>query len=47
MTHNLLVAEVTKQLTARFQPNPMAIKQRIESLIEVCAPSYPSFVEGS
>ncbi|KAH6913074.1 ubiquitin ligase SCF complex subunit Cullin, partial [Coprinopsis sp. MPI-PUGE-AT-0042] len=34
MTHNLLVTEVTRQLTARFQPNPMVIKQRIESLIE-------------
>ena len=29
-----LVAEVTKQLSARFRPTPQAIKKRIESLIE-------------
>lgn len=35
MTHNDLVNEVTRQLASRFQPNPMAIKKRIEGLIEV------------
>eukprot|EP00743_Colponemidia_sp_Colp-15_P002799 GILK01003029.1.p1 GENE.GILK01003029.1~~GILK01003029.1.p1 ORF type:complete len:733 (-),score=137.04 GILK01003029.1:128-2326(-) len=34
LEHNNLVAEVTKQLTARFAPNPAIIKKRIESLIE-------------
>ncbi|EIW57578.1 Cullin-domain-containing protein [Trametes versicolor FP-101664 SS1] len=34
MTHNDLVNEVTRQLASRFQPNPMAIKKRIEGLIE-------------
>ena len=32
--HNNLIAEVTKQLTPRFLPNPAIIKKRIESLIE-------------
>eukprot|EP00559_Dactyliosolen_fragilissimus_P002965 CAMPEP_0184861696 /NCGR_PEP_ID=MMETSP0580-20130426/6316_1 /TAXON_ID=1118495 /ORGANISM="Dactyliosolen fragilissimus" /LENGTH=668 /DNA_ID=CAMNT_0027359281 /DNA_START=578 /DNA_END=2584 /DNA_ORIENTATION=- len=32
--HNDLIAEVTKQLSARFQPSPQFIKKRIESLIE-------------
>lgn len=34
MDHTNLVAEVTKQLAARFLPNPVIIKKRIESLIE-------------
>lgn len=34
MEHSLLIAEVTKQLQARFMANPMVIKKRIESLIE-------------
>ncbi|TDL25857.1 Cullin-domain-containing protein [Rickenella mellea] len=34
MTHNDLVNEVTRQLVGRFQPNPLTIKRRIESLIE-------------
>ncbi|KAH0973713.1 hypothetical protein GBA52_025869 [Prunus armeniaca] len=34
MDHNNIVAEVTKQLQARFLPNPVVIKKRIESLIE-------------
>lgn len=35
MTHIELVNEVTRQLAARFQPNPLVIKRRIEGLIEV------------
>lgn len=34
LDHNNIVAEVTKQLQARFMPNPVVIKKRIESLIE-------------
>ena len=34
--HNDLVNEVTKLLLSRFQPEPLAIKRRIENLIEVC-----------
>mmetsp|Transcript_9527 Transcript_9527/g.18629 ORF Transcript_9527/g.18629 Transcript_9527/m.18629 type:complete len:744 (+) Transcript_9527:126-2357(+) len=34
MEHNLLIAEVTKQLTQRFSPNPLVIKKRIEGLID-------------
>uniref|UniRef100_A0A0E0K582 Cullin family profile domain-containing protein n=1 Tax=Oryza punctata TaxID=4537 RepID=A0A0E0K582_ORYPU len=34
LDHNSIVAEVTKQLQARFMPNPVVIKKRIESLIE-------------
>lgn len=34
LDHNNIVAEVTKQLQARFLPNPIVIKKRIESLIE-------------
>jgi len=34
LLHNLLVTEVTNQLKHRFLPHPMAIKKRIESLIE-------------
>ena len=40
MGHNALVNEVTRQLSSRFQPNPVQIKKRIEGLIEVrCAPN--------
>jgi cullin 3 len=34
MEHSNLIADVTKQLTSRFRPNPLIIKKRIESLIE-------------
>uniref|UniRef100_A0A8C5DG41 Cullin-3-like n=1 Tax=Gouania willdenowi TaxID=441366 RepID=A0A8C5DG41_GOUWI len=34
MQHNVLVAEVTQQLRARFLPIPVVIKRRIEGLIE-------------
>ncbi|TFY63803.1 hypothetical protein EVJ58_g3035 [Rhodofomes roseus] len=34
MTHNDLVSEVARQLSSRFQPNPLNIKKRIEGLIE-------------
>ncbi|KDQ59266.1 hypothetical protein JAAARDRAFT_33992 [Jaapia argillacea MUCL 33604] len=34
MTHNDLVNEVTRQLSSRFQPNPLNIKKRIEGLID-------------
>jgi cullin 3 len=34
MRHNLLVAEVIQQLSARFKPTPNMIKKRIEALIE-------------
>merc|ERR1711972_761041 len=34
LEHNQLVMEVTRQLTLRFQPSPVLIKQRIEKLIE-------------
>ncbi|KAI0689999.1 Cullin-domain-containing protein [Cytidiella melzeri] len=34
MTHNDLVNEVTRQLSARFHPQPNTIKKRIEGLIE-------------
>lgn len=34
MEHSALIAEVTKQLSGRFRPNPLMIKKRIESLIE-------------
>jgi len=34
MEHSQLIAEVTQQLSARFMPNPMVVKKRIESLIE-------------
>ena len=33
MIHNDLIAEVTKQLSVRFNPAPQSIKKRIESLI--------------
>ena len=35
MTHNDLVNEVTKQLASRFLPDPLAIKKRIEALLDV------------
>ncbi|KAI8146282.1 Cullin [Fennellomyces sp. T-0311] len=34
MEHNLLIAEVSKQLSARFMPNPVMIKKRVEALID-------------
>jgi cullin 3 len=34
LDHNNLVAEVSRQLSSRFLPNPAVVKQRIESLIE-------------
>jgi cullin 3 len=34
LTHNELIAEVTKQLSVRFNPSPQFVKKRIESLIE-------------
>ncbi|ESN98219.1 hypothetical protein HELRODRAFT_84693 [Helobdella robusta] len=34
LQHNVLVAEVTEQLKARFLPSPVVIKKRIEGLIE-------------
>ena len=34
LSHNDLIAEVTKQLSIRFQPTPVFIKKRVESLIE-------------
>ncbi|KAI8374216.1 Cullin [Radiomyces spectabilis] len=34
MEHNLLIAEVSKQLSSRFMPNPVMIKKRIEALID-------------
>ena len=34
MDHANLVAEVTRQLSARFRPSPVDIKKRIEDLIE-------------
>lgn len=34
LDHHTIVAEVTHQLSARFNPNPLVIKKRIESLIE-------------
>jgi len=34
LSHNDLIAEVTRQLSNRFHPSPQFIKKRIESLIE-------------
>eukprot|EP00599_Poterioochromonas_sp_BG-1_P011676 CAMPEP_0173157644 /NCGR_PEP_ID=MMETSP1105-20130129/15763_1 /TAXON_ID=2985 /ORGANISM="Ochromonas sp., Strain BG-1" /LENGTH=649 /DNA_ID=CAMNT_0014075179 /DNA_START=281 /DNA_END=2230 /DNA_ORIENTATION=+ len=34
VSHNELIAEVTKQIVSRFSPSPQFIKRRIESLIE-------------
>lgn len=41
MNHNSLVHEVTQQLTSKFIPEPLAIKKRIEHLIEVSKISNP------
>lgn len=38
MTHNDLINEVTRQLATRFSPNPLAIKKRIEALLDVGSP---------
>jgi len=34
LQHNDIITEVTRQLSNRFNPSPVAIKRRIESLIE-------------
>ena len=34
LSHTDLLAEATRQLSVRFQPTPMVIKKRVESLIE-------------
>jgi cullin 3 len=34
LNHNNIVTEVTRQLAARFNPSPVDIKKRIESLID-------------
>ena len=34
LDHNSVVAEVSRQLSSRFVPNPTVIKKRIESLID-------------
>uniref|UniRef100_A0A7E4UWK1 CULLIN_2 domain-containing protein n=1 Tax=Panagrellus redivivus TaxID=6233 RepID=A0A7E4UWK1_PANRE len=34
ITHNELIAEVTRQLQSRFRPEPIGIKRRIESLMD-------------
>ena len=34
MNHPCVCAQVTRQLSSRFLPNPTVIKKRIESLIE-------------
>jgi len=34
LDHNTIIAEVTRQLSSRFMPNPAVVKKRIESLIE-------------
>ena len=34
LTHQILIAEVIQQLTARFKPDVIMVKKRIESLIE-------------
>ena len=34
MEHSNLIAEVTKQLSSRYHPDPQDIKRRIECLIE-------------
>lgn len=34
LEHNTLIVEVTTQLSSRFEPNPLDIKVRIESLVE-------------
>ncbi|KAG6879880.1 pre-tRNA nuclear export protein [Termitomyces sp. T32_za158] len=37
LAHNVLVNEVTRQLSGRFHPDPLNIKKRIEGLIEVAS----------
>eukprot|EP01024_Parvocaulis_polyphysoides_P051607 TRINITY_DN508_c0_g1_i8.p1 TRINITY_DN508_c0_g1~~TRINITY_DN508_c0_g1_i8.p1 ORF type:complete len:195 (+),score=16.58 TRINITY_DN508_c0_g1_i8:18-602(+) len=34
LDHNSIIAEVSRQLSSRFQPSTAVVKQRIESLIE-------------
>lgn len=34
LSHNDLIAEITRQLSVRFNPSPQFVKKRIESLIE-------------
>lgn len=34
LEHNKLIVEVTNMLSSRFEPNPVEIKKRIESLVE-------------
>lgn len=34
LSHNDLIAEVTRQLSVRFNPSPQFVKKRVESLIE-------------
>ena len=34
LDHHSIITEVTRQLSTRFNPNPVVIKKRIESLIE-------------
>ncbi len=34
LDHNSIIAEVSRQLSTRFVPNPTVIKKRIENLIE-------------
>lgn len=34
LDHHSIITEVTRQLSSRFNPNPVVIKKRIESLIE-------------
>ena len=41
MNHNSLVHEVTQQLTSKFIPEPLAIKKRVEHLIEVSKFQFP------
>lgn len=35
LSHSDLIHEVTSQLSNKFHPDPLAIKRRIEHLIEV------------
>ena len=44
MNHNGLVHEVTQQLTSKFIPEPLAIKKRIEHLIEVSKKNFQNYV---
>jgi cullin 3 len=34
LSHNELIAEISRQLSMRFAPTPQLIKKRVESLIE-------------